>query len=38
MKTIHLINDLYQVVNKEGFVLYQGSKYLCKSYIKLCVN
>ena len=36
MKIIHLINDLYQVVDKKGNIKFQGNKYLCKSYLKIC--
>lgn len=34
MKIIHLINDLYQVIDKNGNIRFQGNKYFCKCFIK----
>jgi hypothetical protein len=35
MKIIHLINDLYQVIDDNGNVKFQGNKFLCDSYVKM---
>lgn len=33
MKKQHLINDIYQIVDKDGMVLFQGSEQECENYV-----
>ena len=32
MEIIHLINDTYQVVNKDGTIVFQGKRDECQKY------